>query len=58
MVAGIYDIMNHITEQSFSGEDDNTSDYIMEGLLKSLIHSSKMAVKNPGDMVCGLRLER
>lgn len=33
MVAGIYDIMNHITEQYFSGEDDNTSDYIMEGLL-------------------------
>ena len=49
MVAGIYDIMNHITEQYFSGEDDNTSDYIMEGLLKSLIHSSKIAVKNPED---------
>lgn len=46
MVAGIYDIMNHITEQYFSGEDDNTSDYIMEGLLKSLIHSSKIAVNN------------
>ena len=49
MVAGIYDIMNHITEQYFSGEDDNTSDYIMEGLLKSLIHSSKIAVKDPED---------
>ncbi|MBD5115894.1 MAG: iron-containing alcohol dehydrogenase [Ruminococcaceae bacterium] len=49
MIAGIYDIMNHITEQYFSGEDDNTSDYIMEGLLKSLIHSSKIAVKNPED---------
>jgi len=49
MVAGIYDIMNHITEQYFSGEDDNTSDYIMEGLLRSLIHSSKIAVKNPED---------
>ncbi|MCH5304412.1 MAG: iron-containing alcohol dehydrogenase [Ruminococcus sp.] len=49
MVAGIYDIMNHITEQYFSGEDDNTSDYLMEGLLKSLIHSSKIAVKNPND---------
>lgn len=41
--------MNHITEQYFSDEDDNTSDYIMEGLLKSLIHSSKIAVKNPED---------
>lgn len=49
MTAGIYDIMNHITEQYFSGEDDNTSDYIMEGLLRSLIHSSKIAVKNPAD---------
>lgn len=49
MVAGIYDIMNHITEQYFSGEDDNTSDYIMEGLMKSLIHSSRIAIKNPTD---------
>ncbi len=32
MVAGIYDIMNHISEQYFSGEDDSTSDYLMEGL--------------------------
>lgn len=49
MVAGIYDIMNHITEQYFSGDDDNTSDYIMEGLLRSLIHSSRLAVENPKD---------
>ncbi len=49
MVAGFYDIMNHITEQYFSGEDDNTSDYIMEGLLRSLIHSSRIAVENPMD---------
>ena len=49
MVAGFFDIMSHILEQYFSGEDDNTSDYIMEGLLKSLIHSSKIAVKNPTD---------
>lgn len=49
MVAGFYDIMSHILEQYFSGDDDNTSDYIMEGLLKSLIHSSRIAVKNPTD---------
>lgn len=47
MVAGFYDIMSHILEQYFSGTDDNTSDYIMEGLLKSLINSSKIAVKDP-----------
>ena len=49
MVAGFYDIMSHILEQYFSGEDDNTSDYISEGLLRSLIHSSKIALKNPTD---------
>ena len=47
MVAGFFDIMSHILEQYFSGEDDNTSDYLMEGLLKSLIHSSKIAVQDP-----------
>ncbi len=47
MVAGFFDIMNHITEQYFSGTDDNTSDYLMEGLMKSLVVSSKEAVKNP-----------
>ena len=49
MVAGFYDIMSHILEQYFSGTDDNTSDYIMEGLMKSLIHSSLIAVENPKD---------
>ena len=49
MVSGIYDIMSHILEQYFSGTDDNTSDYIMEGLLKSLIHSAEIAEKNPED---------
>lgn len=43
MVSGIYDIFNHICEQYFSGEDDNTSDYISEGLMKSLINSSRIA---------------
>lgn len=47
MVAGFFDIMSHILEQYFSGTDDNTSDYLMEGLLKSLIYSSKIAVENP-----------
>ena len=49
MVSGIYDIMSHILEQYFSGEDDNTSDYVMEGLLRSLIHSAEIAVVNPTD---------
>lgn len=49
MKAGFYDIMSHILEQYFSGTDDNTSDYLMEGLLRSLIHSTRIAVKNPTD---------
>lgn len=47
MIAGFFDIMSHILEQYFSGFDDNTSDYLAEGLLKSLIHSSRIAVKDP-----------
>lgn len=49
MISGIYDIMSHILEQYFSGTDDNTSDYVMEGLLRSLIHSADIAVKDPLD---------
>lgn len=49
MVAGIYDIFNHICEQYFSGLDDSTSDYISEGLMRSVIHSSRAALKNPTD---------
>ena len=49
MVAGFFDIMCHILEQYLSGTDDNTSDYISEGLMKSLINSSRIAVKNPKD---------
>ena len=49
MVSGIYDIFNHICEQYFSGEDDNTSDYISEGLMRSVIHSSRIANNDPQD---------
>ncbi|MGM9998487.1 MAG: iron-containing alcohol dehydrogenase [Candidatus Bruticola sp.] len=47
MTAGIYDIFNHICEQYFSGTDDNTSDYISEGLMLSLINSSRIANQDP-----------
>ena len=49
MVAGFFDIMSHILEQYFSGTDDNTSDYIAEGLMRSLVVSSRAAAKNPED---------
>ncbi len=49
MKAGIYDIMNHIMEQYFSDFDDNTSDYLSEGLMRGLIVASRKAVKDPQD---------
>lgn len=47
MVAGIFDIMNHITEQYFSGTDDNTSDFLAEALMRSLVTASRVAVISP-----------
>lgn len=47
MIAGFFDILCHIHEQYFSGTDDNTSDYVMEGLMHSLIHSANIAVEDP-----------
>ena len=47
MVSGIYDIFNHICEQYFSDTDDNTSDYISEGLMRSLLHASRIANGDP-----------
>ena len=47
MRAGIYDAFSHICEQYFSGTDDNASDYIAEGLMRSLVHASRIAVRDP-----------
>lgn len=49
MVSGIFDTMSHLMEQYFSGDDDNTTDYLIEGLLDSLIVSARCALKNPQD---------
>lgn len=49
MRAGIFDAFNHIQEQYFSGNDDNVSDYIAEGMMKSLIGASRVAVDDPTD---------
>ena len=46
MVAGFFDIMSHLMEQYFSNEDDNTSDYLAEGLMRSLITASRQAVRD------------
>lgn len=48
MVAGIYDSFSHVMEQYFSDpDDDSTSDYIAEGLMRSIITSSRVAIKDP-----------
>lgn len=47
MIAGIFDMFNHITEQYFSGDDDNTSDYLAEGLMRNVIVSGRHAADDP-----------
>ena len=49
MISGIFDIFSHLMEQYFSGEDDCTSDYLIEGLMLSLINASRKAIINPQD---------
>lgn len=49
MASGIFDTMSHLMEQYFSGNDDNTTDYVLEGVMRSLIVSAKTAMENPTD---------
>lgn len=49
MASGIFDTMSHLMEQYFSGDDDNTTDYVLEGVMRSLIVSAKTAMENPTD---------
>ena len=49
MVSGVFDIMSHLMEQYFSGDDDNTTDYLIEGVLDSLINATRKALVNPKD---------
>lgn len=44
MVSGIFDIMSHLMEQYFSGTDNNTSDYLIEGLLRCVIDNAEVAL--------------
>lgn len=49
MVSGIFDTMSHLMEQYFSGDDVNTTDYLIEALLKSSIDNARVALRNPRD---------
>lgn len=47
MVSGIYDIMQHLMEQYFSGTDDNVSDDLLEAVMRSVIRNAPLALKEP-----------
>lgn len=49
MVSGVFDTMSHLMEQYFSGNDDNTTDYLIEGILDSLITAARKALADPED---------
>lgn len=49
MISGIFDIFSHLMEQYFSGDDDCTSDYLLEGVMLSLISASRKAIVNQED---------
>lgn len=49
MVSGVYDTMSHLMEQYFSDQGANTTDYLIESLLKSSIDNLRIALKKPSD---------
>ena len=49
MVSGVFDTMSHLMEQYFCGNDNNTTDYLIEALLRSSIDNLRVALKNPED---------
>lgn len=49
MVSGVFDTMSHLMEQCFSDQGANTTDYVIESLLKSSIDNLRVALKTPDD---------
>jgi alcohol dehydrogenase YqhD (iron-dependent ADH family) len=49
MVSGVFDTMSHLMEQYFTGDDSNTTDYLIEALLRSSIDNVRIALNNPDD---------
>ncbi len=49
MVSGVFDTMSHLMEQYFTGSDTNTTDYLIESLLRSSIDNLRVALQNPED---------
>ena len=49
MVSGVFDTMSHLMEQYFTGDDCNTTDYLIEALLRSSIDNARAALKDTED---------
>lgn len=49
MLSGVFDTMSHLMEQYFSDQGANTSDYLIESLLKSSVDNLRVALKKPDD---------
>ncbi len=49
LVSGVCDVLSHLMEQYFSGEDDNLSDELNEALQRSVIKNARIALENPRD---------
>ncbi len=49
MVSGVFDTMSHLMEQYFCGDDNNTTDYLIEALIRSSIDNVRVALTNPED---------
>jgi len=49
MVSGIFDTFSHLMEQYCSGDDDCTTDYLIEGVMRSLIVSARRALVDQQD---------
>lgn len=47
MLSGIFDIFSHLMEQYFTNDDENVSDYLLEGLMQSLLVATPVALKDP-----------
>ncbi|KGY13980.1 butanol dehydrogenase [Vibrio tubiashii] len=47
MVSGVFDTMSHLMEQYFSDQGANTTDYVIESLLKSSIDNVRVAITEP-----------
>lgn len=47
MISGIFDTLSHLMEQYFSGNDNNTTDYIIERVMEALIDNARVAIRNP-----------